>query len=157
METIYMLPEILDKVSKEKSFNKRVELLKEYESEPLKHVIRGALDPRIKWLVPNTRPPFELNEAPDYEFTGNSLYRETKQFSYFISYNGTIPPKANNLRQVKRETIFIQLLESLYKDEVELLLSIINKKLPYPNMTKKLFNTAFPGLLPEGKKNEQEE
>ena len=111
-----MLPEILDKVSKEKSFNKRVELLKEYESEPLKHVIRGALDPRIKWLVPNTRPPFELNEAPDYEFTGNSLYRETKQFSYFISYNGTIPPKANNLRQVKRETIFIQLLESLYKE-----------------------------------------
>lgn len=152
-----MIPEILHKVSKETSFNKRVKILQEFETDGLKHIIKGAMDPSIQWMLPDTRPPFEVNEAIDYNFVGNSLVRETRKFSYFCTVNGQPTRSAAGLRQAKREQIFIQMLESLYKDEAELVISMVNKELPYPNMTKKLFNTAFPGILPESKKKEQEE
>ena len=52
-----------------------------------------------------------------------------------------------NLKQAKREQIFIQMLETVSADDASLLLAMKNKKSPYKNITKSIINEAFPGLI----------
>jgi hypothetical protein len=53
------------------------------------------------------------------------------------------------LNTIKREKIFIELLESLSKEEAQVVLMIKNKKLtgPYKNVTRKLVEEALPDLF----------
>jgi len=44
--------------------------------------------------------------------------------------------------------MFIELLETVDAEEAELIIAAKDKKSPYKNITKKLVQEAFPGLLP---------
>jgi hypothetical protein len=52
-----------------------------------------------------------------------------------------------NLKPIKREQIFIQMLEAVSADDAQLLIAMKDKKSPYKNITKDIVNEAFPGLL----------
>jgi hypothetical protein len=54
------------------------------------------------------------------------------------------------LHKIKRETLFIQLLESINEKEAELLCAVKDKELTrmYSAMTYDLVNQTFPDLLP---------
>jgi hypothetical protein len=54
-----------------------------------------------------------------------------------------------NLNAIKREQIFIQMLESINADDAELLVAMKDKKSPYKNITKDIVVEAFPGLIQE--------
>jgi hypothetical protein len=51
-----------------------------------------------------------------------------------------------DIKKVKREQMFIGLLESIHPQDAELLCMIKDKKLP-ENITKEIINSAFPGLI----------
>ena len=53
-----------------------------------------------------------------------------------------------DLTQLKREMLFIGLLESIDKRDAELLIAVKDKKLPRTISTK-VVNLAFPGLINE--------
>jgi hypothetical protein len=53
-----------------------------------------------------------------------------------------------NLSQLKREQIFIELLESVDPQDAELLVSVKDKKLPYKNINRNLIEKTYPGLIP---------
>ena len=57
--------------------------------------------------------------------------------------------KNKNIKQSKREHLFIEFLESLHSDEARLLVAIKDKKLSemFPNVTRELVDAAFPSLL----------
>ena len=55
-----------------------------------------------------------------------------------------------NLSQAKREMLFVGLLETIDPEDAKLLLAVKNKEIPYPTITKKLVNDAFPGFLKAG-------
>ncbi|NDB83826.1 MAG: hypothetical protein EB127_14045, partial [Alphaproteobacteria bacterium] len=55
----------------------------------------------------------------------------------------------NDLTKLKREQLFIGLLESLDKEDAKLLCAVKDKKLPYKGITQQVVKDAFPGLIQE--------
>lgn len=139
------LYEILKECSEGKTVNDRVALLQKHSSTPIHIILKYAFDPNIKFILPDTDPPYKPTEFLDQE---NRLYSELRRLYLFIE--GGNP----NLTTVKREFLFIQLLESIDKNDAVLLCHVKNKKLPFKEINAKVVMKAFPGLLPEDN-NEQ--
>ena len=51
------------------------------------------------------------------------------------------------MNQVKRESLFISLLETIHPKDAELFLEAKDKNLKYKGITKKLVMDAFPNLI----------
>jgi len=130
--------EILKKASEMKNENDRIQWLRNNNSVALESVLRGAFDPRIKWLLPEGAPPYKPNDLVDQQ---NKLYAEARKLYLFIE--GGNP----DLKQLRRETLFVELLESVDPEDAKLLLAIKDKHLPYPGVTPDVVTKAFPGIL----------
>lgn len=143
------LHEIFTEVDKVTSVAKKAQILRENESDGLKVVLRGAFDTGIEWLVPDTKPPYEPNDAPDYDLADMQLVREAMKIGRFATFNGKSTTQGKNLPKTRREELFIQLLEGLHITEADILMSMVGKKLNYKGLTAKLSNRAFPNLIPE--------
>ena len=131
--------EVLDEVNKRKTKAEKIQILKKYESWALKDIIRGSMDTSINWLLPTgAAPPY----VPSQEHsTPTSILREHKKFAYFAKGG-----KGPNLPMIKRETMFIGILEGIHPEDAKLCVDMINKKTP-KGLTKAIVNEAFPGLL----------
>lgn len=101
-------------------------------------VLVGVFDPSIKWLLPEGVPPYKPNDLVDQQ---HRFYTEARKLYLFIE--GGNP----NLKQLRRETLFIELLECLDPADAKLLISVKDKTLTYPGVTKDIVNLAFPGLI----------
>lgn len=134
------IAEILDKVSKASTKEEKIDLLRKNDSSAIRTVLKYALDPEIKWALPKGDPPYKVCQYLDQE---NMLYSEARRLYLFIE--GGNP----NLNKVKRETLFINLLESIAPADAKLLCSAKEKKIPYKGITIKLINEAYPGLINE--------
>ena len=143
------LHEIFTEIDKVTSVAKKAQILRENESDGLKVVLRGAFDTGIEWLVPDSKPPFQPNDAPDYDLADMQLVGEAKKIGRFATFNGKSTKQGKDLSKTRREELFIQLLEGLHTTEAEILLSMVGKKLNYKGLTAKLTNRAFPDLIPE--------
>jgi Family of unknown function (DUF6433) len=143
MGTQIGVAEFLEKVSKLKKKEDKVAALKFNNSYVLRTILQGAFDPRVKWLLPEGSPPFKKQDIVDQE---HILIKEARKLAYFVE--GAYP----NLKQMKRETMFIEFLEALAPADAELVLSIKEKKLPYKGITVDMVREAFPGLLPDEQK-----
>lgn len=130
--------EVLERASKMTSHKDRVRMLKENESPALRAMLQGAFDLRIVWLLPDSDPPYKANDLPDQQHV---LLREYRKMYLFVE--GGNP----NLKQTRREFLFIELLETLDPQDAKLLLSVKNKHLPYPGVTRDVVLEAFPGLF----------
>jgi hypothetical protein len=132
------LSEILEKINKLKKGDRAAEL-KKHDSFAMRTILQGALDERIKFLLPPGTPPYKPSEMLDNQ---NVLKHDARKLVYFVE--GGAP----NLRQSKREMIFIELLESVARKDAELLIAVKDKKFPYKGITKEIVKEAFPGLIP---------
>ena len=142
------LHEIFTEVDKVTSVTKKAQILQENESDGLKIVLRGAFDTGIQWQVPDTKPPFEPNDAPAYDLAEMHLQQEARKIGRFATFNGNPTAQGKDLTKTRREQLFIQLLEGLHTSEADILLSMVKKKLNYKGLTAKLSNKAFPDLIP---------
>lgn len=130
--------EILLKVNNAKDKPKKLKVLQHYNTAELRMVLKAAFDPKIEWLLPEEKPPYQENEAP--EGTEHTyLKREARRLYHFIK--GGNP----NLSQNKREAMFIQILEGLTKEEADLLIAAKDKSLnkKYKGLTANLIKEAF--------------
>ena len=130
--------EILTKVNNAKDKTKKVEVLRQYDSPAFRQVLKGAFDPKILWDLPKGNPPYLPNEAPvgtEHTF----LDSEAKRLWHFVK------GADQNLSKVKKETLFIQILEGLHQTEAELLIAVKEKKLNkmYKGLTANLVKEAF--------------
>ena len=121
-ETTLLFSEILDLVHKAKTKNKKVEILRKYNSDALRMVIKSSFDPNIVWVMPKGNVPYTPNDAPaGTEHT--RLATEAKKLYRFIRGGDNITP------QFKKEQMFVQLLEGLHESEAALLVNAKDKKL----------------------------
>jgi hypothetical protein len=111
-----LISEILDKVSKAKTKQNKVALLKEHNSSALRMVIKSSFDPKIKWLLPEGEVPFKRNDAPIGTEHSVLSYESRKLYHYIQGGN-------NLLTQSKRETMFVQMLEGLHETEADVLIA----------------------------------
>jgi len=133
-----LLSEILDKVAKAKTKDKKVGLLREHNSPSLRMILKASFDPSIKWQLPEGDVPYTTNDAP--EGTEHTiLASEAKKLYHYIV--GGNPQLAQN----KREMMFVQLLEGLHPDEADLLVSAKDKSLhrKYKGLSLNVVKTAF--------------
>jgi len=133
------ISQILNEIGEQSSFQERVKVMRSYRgNNPLRAILRYAFDPRIKFLLPEGSPPYKENDFPDQE--GN-LYYHYKKIYLFIE--GGNP----NLTDLKRQDLFIGMLETVDKDDAKILIGMKDKEIPVKNVTQKLTERAFPDLF----------
>lgn len=130
--------EILKKASEIKDDAARVEWLRVNANPSVQTILRYAFDPKIVWQLPEGVPPYKPNDLVDQQ---HRLYTELRKLYLFIE--GGNP----NLKPLRREQLFIELLEVVDPEDAKLLLAAKDKTVPYPGITKQIVAKAFPGLV----------
>ncbi len=135
-----LLSEVLAKVSKQRTKAKKIQVLKENESLHLKSVLIWNFDDSVVSVLPEGPVPYDKNEAPaGTEHT--YLAHEHKLLYNFIKGGNDF------LKPVKREQLFLQLLEGLHEDEAEVICLMKDKKLTDKyKLTKAVVTEAFPDI-----------
>ena len=135
-----LLSEVLTKVSKQRTKAKKIQVLKENESLHLKSVLIWNFDDSVVSVLPEGPVPYDKNEAPaGTEHT--YLAHEHKLLYNFIKGGNDF------LKPVKREQLFLQLLEGLHEDEAEVICLMKDKKLTDKyKLTKSVVSEAFPDI-----------
>lgn len=133
--------EILKLAAETKGTEQKIEVLRKHYNPTLGTILKYALDPSVKWDLPEGDPPYKQNEYPDQQ---GVLYTEARRLYLFLEGGN------NNLTKLRRETLFIQFLENLDPQDAKVILAAKDKKLPFKGLTLKLIEQAYPGLLPKG-------
>ena len=133
------LPELLIHVSGLPT-EKRANALKQIANltPDLKTLLKYTYHKDVKFDLPEGDPPYKEMETPE-NMGHNRLPREMRKFQYFF--------KESNLNTIKREKLFIELLETVSPEEAKLVLMVKNKKLTYKGITRKLVEEALPELF----------
>ena len=130
--------EIFTKINNAKDKTGKIAILKQFDNQAMRQLLKAAFDPKIKFDLPDGNPPYIKNEAPaGTEHT--SLAAEAKKLYHFVVGGN------NSINKLKKETMFIQMLEGLQEDDAEVLMSIKNKNLnnTYKGLTANLVKETF--------------
>lgn len=130
--------EVLEEVSKKKTKSEKVAVLKQNESWALKDIIRGSIDSKVIWNLPGGEPPYTPSEEHN---APTNLLKENTKFKYFVKGG-----PGDKLGALKRENLFIGLIESIHPTDAKLVVDMINKVKP-KYLTRPIVQEAFPGLL----------
>ena len=136
LDTAKCMANIVAKIEAQTTVEKQVEFLQLHSSYALKAVLGYGMDPGVKWLLPDTDPPYRpLFEAADQE---GRFYVECKKLIYFVD-----SPDGQQVKQLKREQLFIQVLESVDPRDATLLLRMKNHQI---KIMPEAIQIAFPNL-----------
>jgi hypothetical protein len=135
-----LLSEVLTKVSKQRTKAKKIQVLKENESLHLKAILIWNFDDTVLSVLPEGEVPYNKNEAPaGTEHT--YLAHEWKVLYNFVKGGNDF------LRPVKREQLFLQLLEGLHPDEADIVCLVKDKNLTEKyKLTRPVVEEAFPDI-----------
>ena len=132
--------EVLELASKQRSKAKKVEILKQYEDPSIKAIFIWNFDPSVISAVPEGPVPYKENEVP-VGTDHTSLRREYKNLYHFIKGGN------DSLSSLRRETMFIQLLEGLHPSEAEIICLVKDKQLQSKyNIKDDVVKEAYPDI-----------
>ena len=114
--------EILELVSEQKTDAKKVAILREYECDILKSLFIWNFDDSVISLLPAGNVPYKPNESP-LGTDHSSLRREQRNLYMFVKGGN------DSLSTIRRETIFIQMLEGLHPKEADIVIAVKDKAL----------------------------
>ena len=135
-----LLSEVLSLVSKQKTKAKKIQILKENESMHLKSVLIWNFDESVQSMLPDGDVPFNKNESPAGTEHLRLAYEWKKLYNFVKGGNDA-------LRRVKREQLFMQLLEGLHPDESEIICLVKDKNLKKKyKLTRAIVEEAFPDI-----------
>lgn len=135
-----LISEVLRKVSNAKTKQEKIDLLRKHNSNALRQLLIINFDDSVVSVMPEGDVPYTPNDAPagtdhtrlEHEYRG--LYR-------FFKGGAKLPA-------LKRESMFVQLLEGLHADEAELLVLAKDGRISdkYKRITKAVVSEAFPQI-----------
>jgi hypothetical protein len=161
--------EVLNLVSKQRSNIKKVEVLQKYNDPSLRAIFIWNFDESVTSALPEGIVPYSsvgeqgsfsgtLSEKIDdavgkmSEIGSNSLGSQDQGFSsirkeYSKFYN-FIKGGNNELSSIRRETMFINVLQGLHPLEAEILCLVKDKKLETKyKITKEIVSQAYPEII----------
>ena len=118
-----LVSELFKAVHGKKDKGGKKELLSQYKRDDVKALLIWNFDKQIKSAIPEGEVPYKKNEAPINSGGHTRLVHEWRTLYNYIRGGN------DALSQMKRETMFIQLLESLHESEAELIMLVKDKKL----------------------------
>ena len=117
-----LLSEILQKVSNAKTKAQKIKLLQEHNSAALRSILIASYDSSAECLLPEGDVPYKENEVP-VGTDHTSLRREYKHLYNFVRGGN------DGISSLRRETMFIQMLEGLHPEEAKILCLVKDKLL----------------------------
>lgn len=148
-----LISEVLQRVSNAKTKAKKVEILQEYKSPALTKVLLCNFADNIRFCFPSGKTPYTPQDRPkgvDHQL----LFNEQRLLEKFIAkqingivYFGCSGQTRPRIQQLKKEQMWVQLLENLHPEEANVLDLVKDKKLTERyKITKQNVIDAFPEL-----------
>ena len=132
--------EVFELACKQRSKAKKVEILQEYRDDSITAVLIWNFDDTVESAIPAGQVPYKENEVP-VGTDHTSLRREWRQLFHFVK-GGNI-----TLSSLRRETMFIQMLEGLHPKEAEIICLVKDKKLTdVYKLTYDVVKEAYPDI-----------
>jgi len=161
--------EVLDLVSRQRSNAKKVEVLKKYEDPSLKALLIWNFDESVISMLPDGPVPYsgydeqttysgslttkiseevrKMHETGSFSLGSSdkqghtTIRREFKNFYHFIKGGN------DGMNNIRRETMFINILEGLHPLEAEIICLVKDKKLEEKyKITKNIVSEAYPDI-----------
>ena len=134
-----LMHEVLQKVSNAKTKKEKIKLLQEYNTNALRMLLIINFDDSVVSLLPPGNVPYTPNEAP--EGTEHTILEKEARLLHHFFKGGS------NVSQVKREQMFVQMLEGLNSGEAEALVKAKDKQIGKRwKITKACVTEAFPSI-----------
>lgn len=133
------LAEVFEEINKDPS------TASQYKDDfAFKTILKCAFDSEYKFILPAGDPPFKPAPQP-MGMTQAALRNEVKRLYIFTKFGG-------NVTRMRREQLYVQLLENIHPAEAKIINSMKDQKLDalYPKITAEFVKKNFPDVLPEG-------
>ena len=136
-----LLSEVLRKVSNAKTKSEKINLLRKHNSTALRQMLIINFDESVVSMLPEGDVPYTPNDAP--VGTDHSRLEQEYRGLYRFFKGG-----ADKLPNLKRESMFVQLLEGLAAEEAELMVLAKDGRMndKYKRITKAVISEAFPSI-----------
>ncbi len=136
-----LISEVLRKVSNAKTKEEKAKLLNKHNSQALRSLLIWNFDESVISMLPEGDVPYTPNDAP----VGTDHTRLEQEYRGLYRF---VKGGADKLPSLKRESMFVQLLEGLSAEEAELLVLVKDKKLTskYKRITRSTVAEAFPNI-----------
>jgi hypothetical protein len=142
--------EVLDACASKKTRAERIELLRKFRDKTTetKLVVQKTMEclthPKVVMELPEGLPPLKDTGVTDYNTAPLTLLKAFDKIPYYVKI---CPPFIKNT--IKRESIFLQMLESMYKRDAEFFACIKDKKITgFHGVNNQLLIDAY---MPESK------
>lgn len=145
-----LVSEMLDDVNNAKTREEKVALLRQYDRPDFITVIRLNFDPNLVMDLPEGEPPYKKELDVPAGMSHTNLLKEIRRFYIWLDSN-------TNLPKLKKESLFVNLLEGLHWTEAEALVLAKDRNLTkkYKTIKEDLIREAFPYALPPVVKEEK--
>ena len=135
-----LMHEVLQKVSNAKTKKEKITLLEKFNTPALRMLFIINFDESVVSLLPPGNVPYTPNDAP--EGTEHTILEKEARLLHHFFKGGS------NVSQVKREQMFVQMLEGLNKGEADALIKAKDKKIGKRwKITKAAVSEAFPQIV----------
>ena len=135
-----LMHEVLQKVSNAKTKKEKIKLLQEFNTNALRMLLIINFDDSVVSMLPPGNVPYTPNEAP--EGTEHTILEKEARLLHHFFKGGS------NVSQVKREQMFVQMLEGLNSGEAEALIKAKDKQIGKRwKITKATVSEAFPSIV----------
>ena len=131
--------ETLEMVGKAKTREEKKQILLDRENFATKAILQLNYHPDLKWKIPKGAPPY----TPSENQADASLHFEVKKLDYYVD------PSPHDIPMLRRESMFVQLLERLDPKDAKLIIAMKDKKITYKGLSYKLVKDTWPDLLPD--------
>ena len=147
-----LVSEILDKFEVAKTREEKIAVLKGNVNDPLLVLLRLNYDHMLKMDLPEGEPPFRKDIDKPIGYSESSLQLELRRFYVWLE------PKTN-LPKIKKESLFVNMLEGIHWTEAEALCLAKDRKLQtkYKSLKEDIVREAFPRALTPKPVKEKEE
>ena len=132
--------EILDHIEEQETRSGKIKALREYRDDSLTAILIWNFDDSVVSAVPEGQVPYKENEVP-VGTDHTSLRREWKNLYHFIKGGN------DKLSALRRESMFIQMLEGLHPEEAKIICLVKDKNLTEKyKLSQPIVAEAFPDI-----------
>lgn len=137
-----LISEILQEVEAVKSKEEKQNVLRQHDTPLLRTIMRLNFDPMLVMDLPEGEPPYNKDKDKPMGYQETNLQVEFKRFYIWLTPQPNLP-------RMKKEALFIGLLESLHWTEAEVMVLAKDRQLQtkYKSLTEDLIRSVYDGCL----------
>lgn len=134
--------EVFDMVAEAKNIDERVIILQKYGTFAIRTLLQANYKDSVVFDLPPGAPPFNQQPA-----IAGLQTRHIEKAIYDLAY--LVKGAKKPIPLVKREMVFIKLLETCHPADAQILIACKDKKLKdlYPTLTEACVKKAYPNLI----------